>query len=127
MKSLIIVCIAMMTGGVLKAQTFKEGESIREQIKKGTAPGLRFAPQTATEIKKEPEQRKNESLVSQIRKGTAPGLKFKSGGGTARRSNSSTTAAAKKGPLPSDLKPSQEQPPAPVKPVVPTQEAETEQ
>jgi hypothetical protein len=127
MKALIVLIVVMVMGGVLKAQTFKEGESIREQIKKGTVPGLQFAPVTATEINKEPEQRKNESLVTQIRKGTAPGMKFKTGGGTTKRSSNSTTATPKKGPLPSELKPSPEHPPAPIKPVVPTQEAKTEQ
>jgi hypothetical protein len=110
MKALILFVAAIVTGGVLKAQTFNEGESIREQLKKGTVPGLRFAPVIADKA----------ALITQIRKGTAPNMKFQSGGGGAARK--ATPVTQKQGPLPSELEKPKELPKTDIKPVVPTQE-----
>jgi hypothetical protein len=122
MKALILFAAAIVTGSVLKAQTFNEGESIREQLKKGTVPGLRFAPVTATYVKQETDIRKKESLIAQIRKGTAPNMKFQSGGGAARRATPATQKVTKQGLLPSELEKPKVLPKVDVKPVVPTQE-----
>jgi hypothetical protein len=122
-KALIILAVALLTGGLLKAQTFNEHQSIREQLMKGSAPGLRFAPASNKVRAKDDvtEIQKKENQIMQIRKGTAAGLKFQAGGtSTARTATPQKTA--KQGPLASELEKPKEQPKASLQPVLPTQE-----
>ena len=81
----LIIAPAFCAG--VHAQSFKTNESISSQLKKGTVPGLQYAPATAA-AHKPAEDNTNagkESLIDQIRKGTAANLKFKTSqsGGTA--------------------------------------------
>jgi hypothetical protein len=124
MKSLIIFMTAIVTGGMLQAQTFNEHESIREQLKKGTAPELKFSPVTSVKPVKEDvsEIQKKESLVTQIRKGTAKGMRFQTGGSAARTITPATQKTTKQGPLSSELERPKEQPKVAKPPVIPSQE-----
>lgn len=76
MRSYIIICIALLAGISLKAQTENTSERLIDQLKKGTAPGLLFAKNSPAPAVNTTTTDTKESLVAQIRKGTAKGMKF---------------------------------------------------
>lgn len=107
---LVILLAAILTAS---AQEFRTDESIKSQLMKGTAPGLKFAPATST-VKRtaaHDKQEGRESTISQIRKKTYKGMPFAQGGGpangTARRSARTQQGNVK---LSSDVKPEKQAP-----------------
>jgi len=69
-KWILLPAIAMACAAAASAQEFKNSESIGEQLKKGTVPGLKYG--TAPALKK-PEssryQERQESSITELRKG----------------------------------------------------------
>lgn len=113
------ITTALMLAGALhgNAQEFKEGESIKTQLKNGTAPGLKFAPNTAKPALRAAADKSEtqESTISQIRKGTLKDVRFAPGTGATRSTSSSarnSLKAASANTLPSDQKASE------IKPVI---------
>lgn len=79
MKTFIIIFVTIFVASTTKAQTENTSERLITQIKNGTVPGWKFAPNApAAPVAGKPVAQK-ESLVTQIRKGTAPGIKFMTG------------------------------------------------
>ena len=112
LKFFIALILAPAFYSGLHAQEFKTNESIRDQVIKGTAPGLRFAPAPAT--RKQVDNNKgtgSDGLISQLRKGVAPNMQFKtanSGGGAVTNKAAANTS----GKLASDLPAKKQQPAA---------------
>lgn len=102
---ILLPAVAMMCAAAVKAQEFNSNESIREQLKKGTVPGLRYG--TAPAPKKLESGRYQEgqgSSIAELRNGTAKGVLFAKGGsGSARSSaNRSNAGTGKRGALSSE-------------------------
>jgi hypothetical protein len=78
----------------LHAQDFKTNESIRSQLIKGTAPGLKFAPATAAkkQVNDDNTGTGQQGLISQIRKGIAPNMQFKTSQGGGAVANNAMAA-----------------------------------
>ena len=77
MKTIISIIIVVFFAVSASAQTENTSARLITQLKNGTAPGLRFAPNApdAAPATGNALQQK-EGLITQIRKGTAPGMKF---------------------------------------------------
>ena len=115
MKKYIIIALLSIAASA-NAQEFNTNERISDQLKRGSAPGLQFAP---VSVKTKPTVTKKENhdepIGMQIKKRTAVDMKFKTGGSAAPAV--AARAAAKSGPLPSEVdKPAVQ--PKPVTPVV---------
>lgn len=112
------ITAALLFVGALhgNAQEFKEGESIKTQLKNGTAPGLKFAPHTPKPASRTADKGETqESTISQIRKGTLKDVRFAPGTGTTRSTSTSarnSLRAASANNIPSDQKASE------IKPVI---------
>ena len=116
MNRFIYITSALMLTGALHAgaQEFKEGESIKTQLKNGTAPGLQFAPNTPKPASRTADKGEGqESIISQIRKGTLKDVRFAPGTGAARSTSGMARSSLKAGSansLPSDQKASELKP-----------------
>src|SRR5262245_58916083 len=109
-KTLFVFTLSIVMVNALQAQTENTSERLIDQLKNGTAPGLRFSsekPVAHPQKDQVSEIQKRESLIALIRKGTAPNMKFQAG--TAARTVepgaalTRPTAAVKHGPLASEL------------------------
>jgi hypothetical protein len=102
MKTFITILMIIFVTATVKAQTENTGERLITQLKNGTVPGWKFAPNVpaAPTVSKTVEQK--ESLITQIRKGTAPGMKFLAGT-TGAATVPATTNRAQTGTLASEL------------------------
>ena len=79
MKTFLLILIIIFVAATVKAQTENTSERLITQIKNGTVPGWKFAPNVpAARVTNDAVEQK-ESLITQIRKGTAPGMKFMTG------------------------------------------------
>jgi len=117
---IIIVALAAAPGGKLKAQEpgnpkFNTNQRISDQLKNGTAPGLKFGPKAKQSVivSRPTEAEKAGSIKTQLKNGNVPGMNVARGGsGSARSlSNNSKMRSSASGKLPSEsnaavLKPS---------------------
>lgn len=94
-RTYLILCIMLVVASNdLMAQddrtSYDRSRKISEQLKNGTAPGLKFAPVTAKKVKhEEPDRVKISSRFSeQLKKGSLPGTNVAPGGGGVTRSRS---------------------------------------
>lgn len=117
-KTFLILCVIGLVAASnhLMAQddrtSFDKSRKISEQLKNGTAPGMRFAPVTAKKTKPaEPDRAKISTRFSeQLKNGSMPGVNVARGGGGTKSRTLNTNArrnSAGSSKLPSDQQSSQ--------------------
>ncbi len=123
--SCFIIAVLLIFSVAVNAQTGDKNENVREsfstQLKKGTVPGLKFAPVTTMlQPDKEDHKKEPENTIRNVMKGKGDNLRTTpvSGGNTV-----SSQPDKNQSPLASDKKEElKKEEPKAVKPVVPTQE-----
>lgn len=102
-KSTMVLVVLLMGMIQARAQEFRTDESISSQLRKGTAPGLKYGPASSEKVRPaDDKQQGQESTINQIRKKTLKGMRFAEGGGAARSVRPAARTSAAGGSLPSE-------------------------
>ena len=128
-RSCIMIAVLLTFHFAINAQTKDQSENTKDgfstQLRKGTVPGLKFAPvNSPLQTRKEDNNKEPENTIRNIKMGIGPNIKKSSGSGDNAVSTQPDKTQSK---LPSDKKPElNKEEIKTTRPVIPTQETTQE-
>jgi len=100
-----IVCIATFSYSTVHAQEFKPGESIKDQLKKGTVSGLKYGAESRANVSQSTNEKPKSYTKDNFRDLIFQGYSKQSNPTTARKGNiNSKVSKSVSSPLPSEAK-----------------------